>query len=475
MAIWAKIKVFYANLLANLVATTTAAGFDVANLLDWREGSFWKAANSATQYITNTLLVSSFATSVFDASATAPQGISYASDGTLWICDGATDRIYNVQTDGTLISSFSTAFFDASATAPRGVSYASNGTLWICDLDTDKIYNVKTTGLLISSFSTSVFDASATAPTGISYAPNGTLWICDEATDKIYNIQTDGTLISSFSTSIFDASAIAPAGISYAPNGTLWICDGVTDKIYNIQTDGTLISSFPTSVFDVSATAPTGISYAPNGTLWICDSPTDNIYNIPLTFNSDYLFVSGHNLNSIGALATLQYSSDNFSADINDAMTYSPINDKTFAVEFTTASARYWRLKLSGMSAAPQIAICVWGEKIELDYASSSFDPYAERVTADIKKTLGGVIAGIHEKFSEREMSLRFDDADSTLYYKIKALWDTQGLMNFGVAWETANNPEDVYLMRQPKRFKNPLVRGGIYRKITLNLTGRKE
>ena len=35
---WAKVKLFYSNVLANLVATTTATGYAVANLLDWKEG-----------------------------------------------------------------------------------------------------------------------------------------------------------------------------------------------------------------------------------------------------------------------------------------------------------------------------------------------------------------------------------------------------------------------------------------------------
>jgi len=201
-----------------------------------------------------------FPTSVFDASATAPKGISYAPNGTLWICDSATDKIYNIEPDGTLITSFATSAFDASAILPAGISFSSDGTLWICDVITKKIYNVTTTGTLISSFLTSVFDVSATSPNGISYAPDGTLWISDIVTDKIYNVTTTGTLISSFATSVFDASATQPTSVHYAPDGTLWICDANTDKIYNVELDGTLISSFATSVFDASAVAPQGVS-----------------------------------------------------------------------------------------------------------------------------------------------------------------------------------------------------------------------
>ena len=262
---------------------------------------------------TDGTLISSFATSVFDAGATSPQGISkgaYARSGhitvdfdlgsipdvggewqigdslvnetedNLWVCDAITDKIYNIEQDGTLISSFATSVFDAGATAPSGVSSAANGTLWVCDAITDKIYNIEQDGTLISSFATSVFDAGATSPQSVSYSLDDTLWVVDTATEKIYNIEQDGTLISSFATSVFDVSAIGPTGISYAVDGTLWICDSGTDKVYNIETDGTLISSFLTSVYDAGATNPTDVSIAPDGTLWVCDSVADKIYNI---------------------------------------------------------------------------------------------------------------------------------------------------------------------------------------------------
>jgi len=239
----------------------TSSPPDAGNVILTEYSGVW-VCDDATDKIynikTDGTLVSSFATSVFDASATSPQGISYSPDGTLWICniDVIGSKIYNIETDGTLISSF------IASIDPYDISYALDGTLWVTDNVTNKIHNLETNGTLISEFATSIFDASATAPTGISFALDGTLWVCDAATDKIYNIETDGTLISSFLTSVFDASATGLQGISYSPDGTLWVCDAATDKIYNIETDGILISSFATSVFDASAIVPTGLTFS---------------------------------------------------------------------------------------------------------------------------------------------------------------------------------------------------------------------
>ena len=227
-------------------------------------------------------LISSFATSVFDAGAIVPTGISATSDGTLWVCDAATLKIYNIQTDGTLISSFAASVFDVLAINIQGISVDPDGTLWVWDRNSVKIYVIQRNGTLISSFATSVFDAGATIPTGVSVDPDGTLWVCDAAfsTKKIYNIQRNGTLITSFATSVYDAGATEPQGVSAAPDGTLWVCDNGTDKVYNIETDGTLITSFATSVYDAGATGPIGISATSDGTLWVCDAATDKVYNI---------------------------------------------------------------------------------------------------------------------------------------------------------------------------------------------------
>ncbi|MBI5233518.1 MAG: hypothetical protein HY880_04115 [Deltaproteobacteria bacterium] len=194
------------------------------------------------------------------------------------------------------------------------------------------------------------------------------------------------------------------------------------------------------------------------------------------TKTADYLAIIGHNLKTIGATITLQYSSDNVT--YYDCFTgFAPTADTVILKEFTSPGAyRYWRLKITGtLSAAPYMTICIWGNKTELDYASASFDPYAQEIKANVNLSYGGHVAGVHTLYTERNMSLRFDDADATLYGKVKTWWDMSGLKNFFVAWETANNPDDVFLMYPEVKFDNPLKNGGVWRDIAIKLSGRKE
>lgn len=163
--------------------------------------------------------------------------------------------------------------------------------------------------------------------------------------------------------------------------------------------------------------------------------------------------------------------------DWTDAFTgYTPTTDKAIVKEFTTQTKRFWRVKISGTpTAVVSMAICFWGELTELDYATRSFDPYGQKNNANVNISHTGYVLGIHNKFIERNMRLGFSDADSTLYDKINAWIENNGMKNFFVAWEDANNPDDIFLMRPDKTMNNPLVRGGIYRNITIKLIGRKE
>ncbi|MFQ5736741.1 MAG: hypothetical protein ACE5GY_07745 [Thermodesulfobacteriota bacterium] len=192
---------------------------------------------------------------------------------------------------------------------------------------------------------------------------------------------------------------------------------------------------------------------------------------------ADYVAILGHNLASIGASVVLQHSTDGFVSDVVDAFTPdAPATDRAYLKEFTPgAQYRHWRLKITGHTQAPYMAVCIWGNATELDYATASFDPGSQEAKAKVNLSHGGYVAGVHTRYVERSMALRFEDADAALYSKIRSWWETTGLKSFFVAWENANSPDDVFLMRSDARFDNPLKNGGLYRDVTINLKGRKE
>lgn len=193
--------------------------------------------------------------------------------------------------------------------------------------------------------------------------------------------------------------------------------------------------------------------------------------------SADYFVLIGHNWDTASSVVSLEYSDTGaFSGEQSNVFFgISITSDEVFLIEFATQSARYWKLSINGNSVAPFAAICIWGDKTELDYATASYDPYGQTSKANVNVTQGGYMSGSHTKYLERNITFNFADADSTLYGKVKTWWDASGLKNLFVAWETANNPTDVWLMRPDTRFNNPLTNQGSYRNITISLKGRLE
>ena len=220
------------------------------------------------------------------------------------------------------------------------------------------------------------------------------------------------------------------------------------------------------------------------GSWWKASNTTVPMYINPTTgpgggenLAADYLFISGHNLSTIGATITLQRSTTGaWGGEEVNVVTFAPTNDRTFVKLFSWFKDDYWRLRITGtLSAAPFMAICVWGELTELNFVTVSFDPYGETVKVNTKITQGGVVSGRHIKYSERKIKLTFNNEADSIYQKVKTFWENHGLKNFGLGWETTEHPDDIFLMRHDENFNNPFVKTGLYRNITLNLKGRKE
>lgn len=193
--------------------------------------------------------------------------------------------------------------------------------------------------------------------------------------------------------------------------------------------------------------------------------------------DADYLAILGHNLHSIESNVGLEYSDDGSTYQTATSQKY-PLNDKVYLKEFTATGSgrRWWRVKIYGQTiSAPCVSIIKFGLKTELDYASASFDPNTQERKANVNISYGGFVTGIHEQYTERQMSLKFSEADSSLYSQVSTWWEDNGLKNFFVAWDLANNPTEIFFMRSELNFNNPLSNGGAQRDINISLVGRKE
>ncbi len=197
------------------------------------------------------------------------------------------------------------------------------------------------------------------------------------------------------------------------------------------------------------------------------------------SLTSDFLYVHGYNLFTIGATITLQRSATGaWAGEEVDVATKTPTDNFGFAALFSSVAADYWRLKITGsLSAPPVIAIGYWGERTELGHMTASFDPYQRRKKEIVNRTSAHVIAGQHHKHYERRLKLRWDDADDDFYQKLAGWQNGCGTELFGVLWEPDLHPSDVFLMSSDGNFNDPLTigSGGAYRNTSATLTGRME
>ena len=191
------------------------------------------------------------------------------------------------------------------------------------------------------------------------------------------------------------------------------------------------------------------------------------------TYAADYLAIYGHNLN--GSTISLDASSDNFAASTNSAVSFTAGTTAAILSEFTSpGSFQYWRMKVSRSTATEtNISILSWGTKTELDYVQPPFDPYGQETKANTNLSQGGYVTGIHTRYIERQLSIQLLNQSTIIYNSIKTWYETHGIKNFLVGWDTTGSSADIWLVRPDMSFNNP-INADFFRDITINLTGRK-
>jgi len=94
---------------------------------------------------------------------------------------------------------------------------------------------------------------------------------------------------------------------------------------------------------------------------------------------ADYWALASHDLFDNSGTVQCQYSSDNFAADTNNVGSLvTPTDNSPIFHEFTSVSARYWRLKIDSTGSASKIGVAAIGAALQLSraYGSGQEIPY---------------------------------------------------------------------------------------------------
>lgn len=102
---------------------------------------------------------------------------------------------------------------------------------------------------------------------------------------------------------------------------------------------------------------------------WQASSAGTNDVTIDLgsAQNVDYWACFAHDLADNSGSITLQYSSDNFAADVNTfGSTVTPSGDELIFRTGSTVSERYWRFRIQDSTTASKIGVLMLGTRVDL-------------------------------------------------------------------------------------------------------------
>jgi hypothetical protein len=277
----------------------------------------------------------------------------------------------------------------------------------------------------------------------------------DDQGDDYLDVHGYGTYIFC----AMDTGGVSSYSFDSSGNLTFIDSDDQGGNYTNVYYDGTLLycstSANGTYIYNVDS----------SGNLTYEEAITPSGVAKGVFVNNDYAYIASN----INGLYAFDVSRDLFEPE-------APATDLPFVREGTSTAKRYWNLLISGsLTAAPQIRIGYWGELTELEYASTTFDPNQQLDRANINTSQTGFVLGVHTKYTERRQRFRWIDADLALYTKIAAWFAAVGKNLFFTAWEIDEHPTEVYLMHGDGNLNAPYKKGGNYRDITINLTGRKQ
>ncbi len=195
---------------------------------------------------------------------------------------------------------------------------------------------------------------------------------------------------------------------------------------------------------------------------------------------ADALGVIGHNFKTIGATLAVQ-ASDNGSDWSAIASDIKPASDRAFLKTFDTATHRYWRLAITGMSSAPRIGEVYLGERITVPMPPAPpYTPYTAEVEADTTVGKAGHILGSVIRHTRLAITARFENLDRTwVFGTFQTFWETRAakLLPWFWAWDLDAFSQHVFFVtaKDPARWATPLSIHTLVDTLTLEMVGVME
>lgn len=198
--------------------------------------------------------------------------------------------------------------------------------------------------------------------------------------------------------------------------------------------------------------------------------------------SADALGIMSHNLGTVGATVSVEYSTTGAwgGEEVEALAGFDPSDDTAILKIFTTAEKRYWRVKITGASAAPYLAVLMLGVRLTFEkfIAGSEFDPAPEKPIAEVTTNQAGQLLGVVIKRVEIRISVEFRGlTPSWVTNTFKPVWDDHisQYKPFIFAWDITNHADEVFLARLANNFTLSMPYTPSKRRLRLNMIAMKE
>lgn len=174
--------------------------------------------------------------------------------------------------------------------------------------------------------------------------------------------------------------------------------------------------------------------------------------------SADYWLIYGHDLFTKGATIQLRGSTNNFTTSDVLVDTFTPSSDDPFVRFISTATYRYWRLRVTGASA-PTLAIASVGLLLDVPmYLSVGFDPLGRTPKGTYNRSEQGHPLGRVVRYEEWSEELRFQ---SLTWSWLRSTWIPAWEAHlrddpFVFMWDPSGHPAEINLVAVDGGYKTP-------------------
>jgi sugar lactone lactonase YvrE len=190
----------------------------------------------------------------------APRGMAFAPDGSIYVADSRNNRILHFSTDGKLLNTIGSGQSSAangSFNEPWGVAVGPDGSIYVADTWNNRIQKFGANGNFITTWGQAglgdtPFDLYG--PRGIAVNQNGHVYVTDTGNKRVVVYDSDGKFIAQFGSSGVDAGQFdEPVGLALGGNGKVYVDDTWNQRIQVFAPDQSGTTYTPVTSWNVSA------------------------------------------------------------------------------------------------------------------------------------------------------------------------------------------------------------------------------